>query len=216
MILQMSPSQLTFYTPQSPDGIGRHLAAGIIKNMGIDDKDQLFKILSDWFDEIKCSATQGMLILSPKLCFDKAIPSASPEDMTKAQQFAALVPFERVATRIYAVSGQWVSISFDHDLIDMFRLLFQKQHISLTGIIPEVVAASLGGEHTITPTAVKKLFKSWSSLDEQSIVPMKEGANSIQEKEQVFSHKHAGVVVIIFVSFLVGLGSLTWFMLMRQ
>ena len=212
LVLVVNTTQLTLYTPNWLEGITKPLPPGVILSMSVGNKDALSALINDWLAELKQPVAQVLLVVSEGLYFEKNL-TASLDQVVDAQSFANIVPFERVAYKVYDVAGQKLAIGIDRDFFDIFHQSLKQHHLPVAAVIPLVVLLELIGTPDLSPAAVKILFKKTPNFRDYSLIVTGEEPRSLQEQEQHFSEEHSRLVILIFIIFLAVLMIVTWYIL---
>ncbi len=213
----LETTQLSVYAPHILNGVSFPFPDGIIRNMEIIDSQKLFEFIQYVIDSQKLHDANVLVVYGQSLYFEKRVPVSTEEKIEEERKrFCHDTPFDRVASKDYKVSGEVSLVSINSDFYDSLKQACTRAEITVIGVIPQFLLAASLPKSGMTPQAVKNILAKLDSFKEQAIVYSKVKLQTLQQHEEYLSSHYSGLIIVIFVLFLLGVFGITGFILRRQ
>lgn len=216
-IFVLESNGVVIYSQKQPQGTSIQFPAGLIEHMEILNFDAVRDLLAQACATLELKDTPALLVFGQSLLFEKQI-EVLPEDKLQLaiDQFRDSTPFERVASHAYKNAKGSLVVSMNRDFYDSLRQVLERCSVHVIGILPQQIFVGIAGA---APLQQKTLLMLTTKIDElvaESMVLHKVVPKTLQEKQEYISKKYSGLVVVIFVLFLLGVFALTGYILQSQ
>lgn len=208
---------LVVSTPKQPQGVSFQFPTGSVEHMEIINYDAVHDLISQACATLELTDVLGLVVFGKTLFFEKQFQPL-PEDKleTETEQFRNSTPFERVATHVYKTSQGPLLISMNRDFYDTLRQILERAGVHVVGVIPSFVLTGLIGSKPISVQSLTLLASKLEELANESIIVHKVVPKTLQEKQEYISKKYSGLVVVVFVLFLIAVFGVTGYILQSQ
>lgn len=210
-------SGLVVYSAKQPQGTSFPFPSGSVEHMEIINHDLIRDMIAQACATLELADTQGLIVFGKSLTFEKQITPLPEEKLQEqTESFKDSTPFERVASHVYKNAQGSLIVSMNRDFYDTLRQILERGGVHVVGVIPLFVLQTLIGNGAITLKSLKTLSSKLDELSSQSIIVHKAAPKTLQEKQEYISKKYSGLVVAVFVIFLLAVFGGTWYVLQSQ
>lgn len=210
-------THLTVFTSKNLAGKTTPFPTGMITHMDVIQSEVLFPLLAGVLESSDLENASILLAFGSTLYFEKKTPLLTPEKLAEEiKTFSASTPFDRVAVKEYKFPTNMVLVSLNRDFFDTLREGFSQGDSRVVGVVPMFLLTPFLVKGQLTPVAVRTILTKLESLQEQTIASVRSKDLTLQEQEQYLSSHYQGLIVVVFIAFLLALGGVTWFFLRRQ
>jgi hypothetical protein len=210
-------THLTVYTSKNMTGQTIQFPQGMVAHMDVIQSEVCFQLLAGVIESSDLENASILLAFGNSLYFEKKTPLLTPEKLVEEiKSFSNSTPFDRVATKEYKFPTNMILVSINRDFFDTLREAFSQGDSNVVGVVPTFLLTPYLIKGQLTPPAVKAILAKVDSLQEQTIAAVRTKDLTLQEQEQYLSSHYQGLIVVVFILFLIALGGVTWFFLKRQ
>lgn len=208
---------LVVSSTKQPQGMSFQFPTGAVEHMEIINYDAVHDLIAQACATLELTDVLGLVVFGKSLLFEKQLLPL-PEDKVQAQteQFRDATPFERVASHVYKNAQGSLLISMNRDFYDTLRQILERASVHVVGVIPSFVLSGLIGTKAISLQSLTLLASKMEDLASESIIVHKVVPKTLQEKQEYISKKYSGLVVVVFILFLLAVFAATGFILKSQ
>lgn len=191
--------------------------AGSVDHMEIVKYDAIHDLIAQACATLELSDVPGLIVFGSSLLFEKQVgPLAADKLQAEHDAFRESTPFERVASHVYKNAQGSLLMSMNRDFYDTLRQILERIGVHVVGVVPQFVLTSLIGKAALTPKTMTLLTGKIEELATESIIIHKVMPKTLQEKQEYISKKYSGLVIVVFVLFLIAVFGGTGYILRSQ
>lgn len=204
-------------TSKQPAGAKFPFPAGAVDHMEIVKYETIHDLIAQACATLELSDVPGLIVFGGSLLFEKQV-GPLPADKLQGEHdaFRESTPFERVASHVYKNAQGSLLMSMNRDFYDTLRQILERIGVHVVGVVPQFVLTSLVGKSAMTSKTMTQLTSKLEELAAESIIVHKVAPKTLQEKQEYISKKYSGLVVVVFVIFLIAVFGGTGYILRSQ
>lgn len=210
-------TSLTLYSHKLLTGVQLPIPPGSLVNMELTDTSAFCTQITNIITAQNLAGASALFVFGSSLYFEKAMPTMTAEQgEEELKRFAQSTPFDRVAAKLYKSGTGAIAVTINRDLFDELRECCVRAGIFVTGVIPALVLKPYIPATGLSPAVVRSLLAKEETLTAQAIAVGKARVLSFQEQEEYLSTHYQGLIVVIFILFLIAVFAVTGYLLQRQ
>lgn len=175
IIIFIDRNRLQFYGGGLPSILSLDIPPAIVRDLEILNRDGLYTLVNQWLKQNNLGGAQLFFLLSPQTYFEKnIITQGESEQETEILAFYDSVPFEELATKVYAVDTKKWAIATNRDFIEGIRHAFVLQGFRVIYAVPAFLLGALAAKRWLDAEVGSYVLKHVEAFHGQNIIDLDE------------------------------------------
>lgn len=205
------------YMEKYPTGNSYAFPQGTFTQMEITNYEVFHSFIATIAAATQLGEHDVIVVFGNSLLFEKQLPPLPAEKVdVELTAFKEATPFERVGTRTYKNAQGTYLVSINRDFFDTLRQSIERNGSHILAILPISLFLGIIGKQGMNLQALRVLSSRLTEIIELSLISGKVTPKTFQEREEYLSKQYSGLLIVVFVLFIIGVIGGTGFILRSQ